>query len=111
MADPDAEVEIGTRSLSQLRARVAEGDKHDRIFEKQKAVWDGFAGSEEKLEGSSDSGCRPRGVGAQLWAIFTLAGRRARRCPSVGFSHSSQPRSRLGEVIGALARSKLTWRS
>lgn len=50
VANPDAEVEIGTDRYP-VRARVAEGDERDRIFEKQKADWDGFAEYEEKLEG------------------------------------------------------------
>ena len=50
VANPDAEVEIGTDRLP-VRARVAEGDERDRIFEKQKADWEGFAEYEEKLEG------------------------------------------------------------
>ena len=50
VANPDAEVEIGTDRFP-VRARVAEGDERDRIFEKQKADWDGFAEYEEKLEG------------------------------------------------------------
>ena len=50
VANPDAEVEIGTDRFP-VRARMAEGDERDRIFEKQKADWDGFAEYEEKLEG------------------------------------------------------------
>jgi hypothetical protein len=34
-----------------VRARVAEGEERDRIFEQQKADWGGFAEYEEKLEG------------------------------------------------------------
>jgi deazaflavin-dependent oxidoreductase (nitroreductase family) len=50
VVNPDAEVEIGTDRFP-VRARVAEGDERDRIFEKQKADWDGFAEYEKKLEG------------------------------------------------------------
>jgi hypothetical protein len=34
-----------------VRARVAEVEERDRIFQKQKADWDGFAEYEEKLKG------------------------------------------------------------
>jgi deazaflavin-dependent oxidoreductase (nitroreductase family) len=50
VANPDAEVEIGTGRFP-VRARVAEGEERDRIFEQQKADWPGFADYEEKLEG------------------------------------------------------------
>jgi len=42
VANPDATVEVGTRTLP-VRARVAEGDERDRIWSAQKADMPGFA--------------------------------------------------------------------
>src|SRR5438552_17750976 len=50
VANPDVTVEIGTESFP-ARARVAQGEERDRIFEQQKVDWPGFADYEEKLKG------------------------------------------------------------
>jgi deazaflavin-dependent oxidoreductase (nitroreductase family) len=50
VAHRDVTVEIGTETFP-ARARVAQGDERDRIFEQQKADWTGFADYEEKLRG------------------------------------------------------------
>jgi deazaflavin-dependent oxidoreductase (nitroreductase family) len=44
-ANPDAEIEIGTDRYP-VRATEVEGDERDRLWEKQKAEWDQFAGYE-----------------------------------------------------------------
>jgi deazaflavin-dependent oxidoreductase (nitroreductase family) len=45
--NPETTVEVGTDTLP-VRARVAEGEERDRIWEKQKNVMPGFAGYETK---------------------------------------------------------------
>lgn len=45
--NPETTVEVGTDTLP-VRARVAEGEERDRIWEKQKQVMPGFAGYETK---------------------------------------------------------------
>jgi deazaflavin-dependent oxidoreductase (nitroreductase family) len=45
VAKPEARVEIGTETI-EVRARVAEGEERDRIWEKQKRDVPGFAGYE-----------------------------------------------------------------
>jgi deazaflavin-dependent oxidoreductase (nitroreductase family) len=49
-ANPGVTVEIGTETFP-ARARVAEGEERDRIFDRQKREWTGFADYEQKLEG------------------------------------------------------------
>ena len=49
VANPDATVEVGTRTLP-VRARVAEGDERERIWSAQKADMPGFA----DYEGNTD---------------------------------------------------------
>ena len=46
-ANPDVTVEIGTKTYSG-RARVAEGEEHDRIWTRQKELMPGFADYERK---------------------------------------------------------------
>lgn len=46
-ANPDTEVEVGAETVA-VRARVAEGAEHDRIWTTQKDEWPQFAGYEEK---------------------------------------------------------------
>jgi deazaflavin-dependent oxidoreductase (nitroreductase family) len=46
-ANPDAEIEVGTQRLT-VRARVAEADERDRIWERQKELMPGFADYEKK---------------------------------------------------------------
>jgi len=50
VANPDATVEIGTESFS-VRARVAEGEERDQIWERQKHAWPAFAEYEENTNG------------------------------------------------------------
>jgi deazaflavin-dependent oxidoreductase (nitroreductase family) len=50
VANPDVTVEIGTESFA-ARARLAAGEERERIWEKQKSDWPGFAGYEEKTAG------------------------------------------------------------
>lgn len=50
VANPDASVEIGTDSYP-VRARVAAGEERERIWERQKRDWPGFADYEEKTQG------------------------------------------------------------
>ena len=50
VAHPAVKVEIGTKTFS-AHARVAEGAERERIWEKQKADWPGFADYEEKTKG------------------------------------------------------------
>ena len=45
-ANPDARVEIGTETFD-VRARVAEGEERERIWEQQKRDVPGFAGYEQ----------------------------------------------------------------
>ncbi len=45
--NPETTVEVGTDTLP-VRARLAEGEERDRIWEKQKQVMPGFAGYETK---------------------------------------------------------------
>lgn len=42
MANPETRVEIGV-DTTPVRARLAEGDEHDRIWEQQKQSWPQFA--------------------------------------------------------------------
>jgi len=46
-ANPDAEVEVGAETIP-VRARIAEGDERDRIWEEQKRVNSNFADYEQK---------------------------------------------------------------
>ena len=46
-ANPDATIEVGTETIP-VRARVAEGDERDRIWEEQKRVNSNFADYEQK---------------------------------------------------------------
>jgi deazaflavin-dependent oxidoreductase (nitroreductase family) len=50
VANPDASVEIGTEAFP-VRARVAAGEECERIWERQKHDWPGFADYEEKTRG------------------------------------------------------------
>ncbi len=50
VAHPDATVEIGTETFP-VRARVAAGEERDRIWERQKRDWPGFAEYEENTKG------------------------------------------------------------
>jgi deazaflavin-dependent oxidoreductase (nitroreductase family) len=50
VANPDASVEIGTDSFP-VRARVAEGEEREQIWERQKHDWPGFADYEQKTHG------------------------------------------------------------
>ncbi len=50
IANPDVTVEIGTDTFP-ARARVAAGEERNRIWERQKQAWPGFAEYEEKVEG------------------------------------------------------------
>lgn len=47
VAHPDTEIEVGAETIP-VRARVAEGDERDEIWEKQKADMPGFAEYEAK---------------------------------------------------------------
>ena len=47
MASPETKVELGT-ARTPVRARRAEGDEHDRIWEQQKKSWPQFAQYEEQ---------------------------------------------------------------
>lgn len=49
-ANPDVTVEIGNETFK-ARARVTEGEERERIWERQKADWPGFAEYEEKTKG------------------------------------------------------------
>jgi deazaflavin-dependent oxidoreductase (nitroreductase family) len=49
MANPRAEVEIGTRT-ERVTARVAEGAERDGIWERQKRAYPGFADYEAKTD-------------------------------------------------------------
>jgi deazaflavin-dependent oxidoreductase (nitroreductase family) len=46
-AHPDVEIEFGTETIP-VRARVAQGEEHDRIWNKQKQLMPGFADYEKK---------------------------------------------------------------
>ena len=46
-ANPETKVEVGAETLA-VKARVAEGDEHERIWTKQKLDWPQFAEYEEK---------------------------------------------------------------
>ena len=46
-ANPDVTVEIGTKTYP-ARARVAQGEEHERIWERQKQLMPGFADYERK---------------------------------------------------------------
>lgn len=46
-ANPDAEVELGTETV-EVRARLAEGEEYERIWERQKSQYPTFADYEEK---------------------------------------------------------------
>jgi deazaflavin-dependent oxidoreductase (nitroreductase family) len=50
VANPDTTVEIGTETR-RVRARVAGGDEHERIWTRQKRWLPNFAGYEEKAGG------------------------------------------------------------
>jgi deazaflavin-dependent oxidoreductase (nitroreductase family) len=50
VANPDVAVELGTETV-QARARVAEGDERERIWQRQKTDWPGFAEYEQKTQG------------------------------------------------------------
>jgi deazaflavin-dependent oxidoreductase (nitroreductase family) len=50
VANPDASVEIGTETFP-VRAHVAAGEERERIWERQKRDWPGFADYEEKTKG------------------------------------------------------------
>jgi deazaflavin-dependent oxidoreductase (nitroreductase family) len=50
MAHPETAIEVGTETVA-VRARVAEGDEHDRIWAAQKDVMPGFAEYEAKTGG------------------------------------------------------------
>ena len=47
VAHPDTEIEVGTETVA-VRARVAEGDEREQIWEKQKTLMPGFADYEAK---------------------------------------------------------------
>ena len=49
VANPDATIEIGTETVP-VRARVAEGEERERIWETQKERYPGFAEYEEKTD-------------------------------------------------------------
>jgi deazaflavin-dependent oxidoreductase (nitroreductase family) len=49
-AHPDAEIEVGTETVP-VRARVAEGDEADRIWERQKQLFPNFAEYEKTAGG------------------------------------------------------------
>jgi deazaflavin-dependent oxidoreductase (nitroreductase family) len=49
-ADADVRIEVGTDDVP-VRARVAEGDEHERIWTAQKEQMPGFAEYEEKAQG------------------------------------------------------------
>lgn len=46
-AHPDTQIEIGSETRS-VSARIAQGDEHDRIWERQKREWPQFAEYEQK---------------------------------------------------------------
>jgi deazaflavin-dependent oxidoreductase (nitroreductase family) len=50
VANPEVTVEIGTETFP-ARARIAEGEERERIWEQQKHDWPGFAEYEEKTQG------------------------------------------------------------
>lgn len=50
LANPEVTVELGSDSLS-AQARVAEDEERERIWERQKIDWPGFAEYEEKTKG------------------------------------------------------------
>jgi deazaflavin-dependent oxidoreductase (nitroreductase family) len=50
IANPDVAVEIGAETM-RARARVADGEERERIWERQKHDWPGFADYEEKIKG------------------------------------------------------------
>ena len=47
VANPDTKAEIGSGTVT-VKARVAEGDEHDRIWNHQKSTWPQFAEYEVK---------------------------------------------------------------
>jgi len=49
-AHPDAEIELGSETVP-VRARVAEGDERDRIWERQKELFPNFAEYEKTAGG------------------------------------------------------------
>ena len=53
VANPDVTVEIGTETFT-ARARVAEGEERERIWNQQKHDWPGFAEYDEKTKGIRD---------------------------------------------------------
>lgn len=50
VANPDTQVEVGERTVA-VRARVAEGDEHDRLWSRQKELMPGFADYEASAGG------------------------------------------------------------
>jgi deazaflavin-dependent oxidoreductase (nitroreductase family) len=50
IANPDVAVEIGSETM-RVRARVADGEERERIWERQKHDWPGFADYEAKTKG------------------------------------------------------------
>jgi deazaflavin-dependent oxidoreductase (nitroreductase family) len=50
IANPDVTVEIGNETM-RARARVADGEERERIWDRQKHDWPGFADYEEKTKG------------------------------------------------------------
>ena len=47
LANPEVSVEVGTETIP-VRARVAQGEERERIWEKQKRAYPGFAAYERK---------------------------------------------------------------
>jgi deazaflavin-dependent oxidoreductase (nitroreductase family) len=47
MANPDTKVEVGTETVA-VAARLADGDEHMQIWERQKTAWPQFAQYERK---------------------------------------------------------------
>jgi deazaflavin-dependent oxidoreductase (nitroreductase family) len=48
-ANPDATVEVGQDTVA-VRARIAEGEERNRLFDRQKAAMPGFAGYEASTD-------------------------------------------------------------
>ncbi len=48
-ANPEAWIEVGTDRV-EVKAREAEGDEREEIFERQKRAWPGFAQYEQKAD-------------------------------------------------------------
>ncbi|HYT78400.1 MAG TPA: nitroreductase/quinone reductase family protein, partial [Actinomycetota bacterium] len=47
LANPEATIEVGTETIS-VRARVAEGEERERIWNRQKELMAGFAAYEQR---------------------------------------------------------------